>query len=176
MEGNFPSPYLFRTLYSLLIYIYLFRQIRNAFQTAITLAEYDARQPGAEHITLGRAQFKIVAESSKEFDIYMKETLGATDADLARREDLRYDRFGVHGLSKTPPVTSDWSKDRHFRHAGRNAKDPESEGEDSSEGSDDDDEDDEDDDMAKDFRYSVSTKPRGKMDAAGPSEGGNATR
>jgi hypothetical protein len=34
------------------------RQIRNAFQTAIALAEYEARQPGAEIPSLGKSQLK----------------------------------------------------------------------------------------------------------------------
>lgn len=96
-------------------------------------------------MTLGKAQFQIVADAPKEFDIYMKKTLGATEADLARREDIRYDRFGVHGSRETLlPVRSDRSKYRHSRSAGRNAKDPESEDEESSEASDEDDDDNDD--------------------------------
>jgi hypothetical protein len=73
----------------------------------------------------------------------MTETLGAIEADLARREDIRYDRFGVHESSKAPPVRSERVKQRYSRIGGRNAKDPESGGEDSSEESEDDDEDEE---------------------------------
>jgi hypothetical protein len=74
----------------------------------------------------------------------MKETLGATEADLARREDIRHDRFGVHQSSKTPSLRPERSNHRRSRLAGRNSKDPESEGEDSSEESEDDDEDEDD--------------------------------
>jgi hypothetical protein len=77
----------------------------------------------------------------------MKETLGATEADLARREDIQYDRFGVGGSSKTPPARPERSKHRRSRLAGRNAKDLESEGEDSPEESEDDDEDEEDEEV-----------------------------
>jgi hypothetical protein len=72
----------------------------------------------------------------------MKETLGATEADLARREDIRYDKFGVPELSKAPPARPERTKHRYSRLAGRNAKDPESDNEDSSEESEDEDEDD----------------------------------
>ncbi|KAH6693395.1 P-loop containing nucleoside triphosphate hydrolase protein [Leptodontidium sp. MPI-SDFR-AT-0119] len=85
------------------------RQIRNAFQIAITLAEYSS--------------------PSKEFDLYMKDTLGATDADLARREDIRYDRFGGYDTSNTPAFGSTRSREGNLRPAGRNSKDPESESE-----------------------------------------------
>ncbi|KAI0427951.1 hypothetical protein F5Y09DRAFT_314758 [Xylaria sp. FL1042] len=72
------------------------RQIRNAFQAAIALAEYDSRQTkeGDPRPTLGEAQFNIVAESSREFDRYLISTLGAADSDIARREEWRFDRFG----------------------------------------------------------------------------------
>ncbi|KAI1110352.1 hypothetical protein F5Y14DRAFT_429138 [Nemania sp. NC0429] len=43
-----------------------YRQIRNAFQAAIALAEYDTQKAkdGDPQPTLGKAQFNIVAESS----------------------------------------------------------------------------------------------------------------
>lgn len=105
----------------------------------------------------------------------MKETLGATDADLARREDIRYDRFGVQPSINTPAIRPEWSKDRHSRHAGRNAKDPESESEESSKTSDDEVEDDEDQDFSLHVGDSVSIKPQGKMVVAGSSKVGNPT-
>ena len=116
----------------------LLRQIRNAFQTAITLAEYDARQPGAEAVTLGKKQFNTVASASKEFDMYMKETLGAVDAELARREGTRHDRFGDHSGA----VNTERSKETMYRPSRRNAKDPESEDDDSSDTSEDEEEED----------------------------------
>ncbi|KAI0548228.1 hypothetical protein F4679DRAFT_551690 [Xylaria curta] len=72
------------------------RQIRNAFQAAIALVEYDSQQmkDGGPRPTLGEAQFKVVAESSREFDRYLVSTLGAADSDIARREEWRFDRFG----------------------------------------------------------------------------------
>jgi hypothetical protein len=111
----------------------------------------------------------------------MKETLGATDADLARREDIRYDRFGVRGLGNTPAVRSEWSKERHLRPVGRNSKDPESESEVSSDMDDDEDGDDEDgdDDDEEEILPRVgdasSTMAKGKAVAAGSSKGESAT-
>ncbi|KAI0860878.1 hypothetical protein F4860DRAFT_503744 [Xylaria cubensis] len=82
------------------------RQIRNAFQAAIALVEYDSQQTkdGAPRPALGEAQFNIVAESSREFDRYLVSTLGAADSDIARREEWRFDRFGNQGPKQ--PISS----------------------------------------------------------------------
>ncbi|KAI8944575.1 hypothetical protein F4801DRAFT_594846 [Xylaria longipes] len=74
------------------------RQIRNAFQAAIALVEYESQQrKDGVRPSLGEAQFNIVAESSREFDRYLVSTLGAADSDIARREEWRFDRFGNPG-------------------------------------------------------------------------------
>jgi hypothetical protein len=166
-------PYPIDGLHSL-ITKFILRQIRNAFQTAITLAEYSSRQSGAESTTLGKAQFQTVAEASKEFDKYMKETLGAIDADLARREETRHDRFGARRSSNTPAVSSDWSKDRYLRPTGRNSKDPESESEVLSDMDDEDDDDDEEDILPR-VGDATSTTTQGKAAAAGSSKGKSVT-
>ncbi|TRX92150.1 hypothetical protein FHL15_007017 [Xylaria flabelliformis] len=82
------------------------RQIRNAFQAAIALVEYDSQQTkdGSPRPTLGEAQFNIVAESSREFDRYLVSTLGAADSDIARREEWRFDRFRNQGPKQ--PISS----------------------------------------------------------------------
>ncbi|KAI0198183.1 hypothetical protein F4808DRAFT_436799 [Astrocystis sublimbata] len=85
------------------------RQIRNAFQAAIALAEYDSQQnkDGNPRATLGKSQFQIVADSSREFDRYLISTLGAAESDIARREEWRFDRFDRYGASEPrPPVAS----------------------------------------------------------------------
>ena len=71
------------------------RQIRNAFQTAIALAEHESQQsePSEPRPVLGKRQFQIVADGSEEFDHYLYQTLGALDSDIASREQLRSDRF-----------------------------------------------------------------------------------
>lgn len=153
------------------------RQIRNAFQTAITLAEYSSQQSGAHSTTLGKEQFHIVAEASKEFDIYMKETLGATEADLAWREDVRYDRYGGHMSSNAPVARSNWGNERHHRHVGRNRKDPESESELSSDIEDDEDSDDVQDDevLSRARDTGGSTTAKGKAVTRDPSGGESGT-
>ena len=71
------------------------RQIRNAFQTAIALAEYDAK-PGEKPI-LSRKQFITVAAASRDFDKYLKDTQrGKDDAQLAQEEKSRFDALGEY--------------------------------------------------------------------------------
>ena len=65
------------------------RQIMNAFQTAIALAEFDANSRGRPVLTL--EHFKIVAKAAEDFDDYLFNLHGGTDADLARRYMQRDD-------------------------------------------------------------------------------------
>ncbi|KAK0379909.1 hypothetical protein CLIM01_02702 [Colletotrichum limetticola] len=69
------------------------RQIRNAFQTAIALVEYQyiSKEADEPKPSLGKKQFKKVAKGFKEFDDYLINVNGATEADEARREGWRYD-------------------------------------------------------------------------------------
>ncbi|KAG7053120.1 AAA family ATPase [Colletotrichum scovillei] len=69
------------------------RQIRNAFQTAIALVEYQyiSKEADEPKPSLGKKQFKKVARGFKEFDDYLINVNGATEADEARREGWRYD-------------------------------------------------------------------------------------
>ena len=88
------------------------RQIRNAFQTAIALAEYDSR-PGEKPV-LSRKQFATVAAASRDFDQYLKDTQrGKDDAQLAQEEKARIDTWGEYsqgsgiveeGVVWTPPT------------------------------------------------------------------------
>lgn len=78
------------------------RQIRNAFQTAIALAEWEAHQIEVKHKvpmpikpTLERKHFQSVAKASEHFDAYLKETLDGTAADLAMEDHERRDEFRV---------------------------------------------------------------------------------
>ncbi|KAL9121891.1 MAG: hypothetical protein Q9187_001547 [Circinaria calcarea] len=71
------------------------RQIRNAFQTAVALAEYDAykvkeKYNVAETPHLKDSHFKQVARASKDFDKYLKAVWGGhSENDLARRAQER---------------------------------------------------------------------------------------
>lgn len=83
------------------------RQIRNAFQTAIALAEFRATealavldpppQPKPKlRIELSKKHFVTVAQASKDFDDYLQRTLGGqNEADLARNEQTRIDDFNT---------------------------------------------------------------------------------
>ncbi|KAF2253000.1 P-loop containing nucleoside triphosphate hydrolase protein, partial [Trematosphaeria pertusa] len=65
------------------------RQIRNAFQTAVALAEYEHVGASNQANTptkpvLERRHFEVVADASVEFDQYLQSTLGATAPHYAR--------------------------------------------------------------------------------------------
>ena len=75
------------------------RQIRNAFQTALALAEYDSVKINEKHGIkdakphLEAKHFEQVATASKGFDMYLRRTWGGqSDADRARRAEERADR------------------------------------------------------------------------------------
>ncbi|KAL9118676.1 MAG: hypothetical protein Q9187_004778 [Circinaria calcarea] len=81
------------------------RQIRNAFQTAVALAEYEAQDQRRKTdpanadpmpVRLGKEHFETVAAASMEFDLYMK---GATGFDDAERSYMSGDRADHHKTS-----------------------------------------------------------------------------
>ncbi|TKA37072.1 hypothetical protein B0A49_13859, partial [Cryomyces minteri] len=89
--------------------------IRNAFQTAIALAQYDrvaklekGNSSEAEAHTkkktktkLRKTHFEKVAQATKEFDDYLREThAGRDDADQAQQDELRNDDYSA--ASRTP--------------------------------------------------------------------------
>lgn len=68
------------------------RQIKNAFMSAIALANY--RVPQGEMVRLGVSHFKKVAKASKEFDDYLTRTQAGRDsATFAMQHQLRADDF-----------------------------------------------------------------------------------
>ncbi|KAI1274636.1 hypothetical protein F5Y07DRAFT_401118 [Xylaria sp. FL0933] len=134
------------------------RQIRNAFQAAIALVEYDSRQAkeGDPRPTLGEAQFTIVAESSREFDRYLISTLGAADSDIARREEWRFDRFGN---AEQKQVAMSQSYD-HRKPGFYGGKQEETDDDDTS--SDDSDDDDDDDESSNDEIFNETGVKQGR--------------
>lgn len=66
------------------------RQIKNAFQTAIALAEFDAKTNNEAKPVLTVEHFQVVAKASEGFDEYLSRIHG-TDMDRARREGQRDD-------------------------------------------------------------------------------------
>ena len=97
-NGRFVSSILLEVNHS---HAYIHRQIRNAFQTAIALAEFEAVGRGEEddnhktrRIEFNRDHFATVAQASQQFDKYLRSTLGGqTEADLARLDQTRVDDF-----------------------------------------------------------------------------------
>ena len=72
------------------------------FQTAVTLAEYDASQKHASVITLKRDHFEQVVEMSKAFSEYLNEAHGGRDpAVLASERYLRADNYD-ESVQNTP--------------------------------------------------------------------------
>lgn len=85
------------------------RQIRNAFQTAIAMAQYDrvrlladndmteeqARLRGGRYmgVELSKEKFEKIAATTKDFDSFMISVRGGTDGLKAREERLRDDDF-----------------------------------------------------------------------------------
>ncbi|KAF7549935.1 hypothetical protein G7Z17_g6069 [Cylindrodendrum hubeiense] len=79
------------------------RQIRNAFQTSIALVENQVAQLGPDQPkpVLGKEQFKVVAQGSKEFDSYLMRTLQGADDEIAIRDQWRDDRFDAEAAFNT---------------------------------------------------------------------------
>lgn len=72
------------------------------------------KEPDDPRPTLGKRQFKTVADGFKDFEEYLVRTLGHTESDMAKREGMREDNYtaghtihrGVPSvLSATTPAT-----------------------------------------------------------------------
>ena len=70
------------------------RQIRNAFQTAIAIAEYEAKNDDDDRPQLTKDHFKQVAKASEGFDRYLKSVYNSqTVASVAKANLERNDEF-----------------------------------------------------------------------------------
>ncbi|KAI0911073.1 P-loop containing nucleoside triphosphate hydrolase protein [Ustulina deusta] len=116
------------------------RQIRNAFQSALALAELDALGTDdflaeSDHnrpIALGRKSFDTVAEAYKGFTNYVKQVYGADFARRARENLWRFDAFGAPRMPNNlntrlkivepamPPATGQWTEQGHPGYGPRN--------------------------------------------------------
>lgn len=67
------------------------RQIRNAFQTAIALAEWEVKQGKVSKAKLTKAHFEKVAEASRAFDRYLQEVHGQDEEARAGQDKIRAD-------------------------------------------------------------------------------------
>lgn len=86
------------------------RQIRNAFQTAVSLAHYDGQDDDLTKFdkTTGRRMlnyiyFAKVLETTQQFDEYMAKVVSATDGELAQRQRIRLDDY------EKPATTKAWN-------------------------------------------------------------------
>lgn len=84
------------------------RQIRNAFQTAASLAHYDALnpqsvEPSVKPGVLNWVQFDKVAQATKQFDEYMTMARRATDGEFATKQGTRAGEYE----ESAPPVGVD---------------------------------------------------------------------
>ncbi|KAH0558875.1 hypothetical protein GP486_004494 [Trichoglossum hirsutum] len=101
------------------------RQIRNAFQTAIALAEHEAKSPGSkgnasERCTpiLRKGHFEKVAEASAEFNRYLVQVFsGDDDSRRAELDQVRLDDYKSHKSQPRIKVTgSNKQPSRHRYH------------------------------------------------------------
>lgn len=69
----------------------LSRQIRNAFQTAVALATYEAKSGDVP--VLDSKNFEKVARTAKQFERYLKGVTLSSDPEYARASRLRDDEF-----------------------------------------------------------------------------------
>lgn len=94
------------------------RQIRNAFQTAVAIANYEAKSENPPRPpVIDATQFEKVAMSAKLFDRYLRDlNKGKTDAELALDQSLRIDDWESFRLVKDrapkPIPRSDYKKKR----------------------------------------------------------------
>ncbi|KAK8092391.1 P-loop containing nucleoside triphosphate hydrolase protein [Apiospora kogelbergensis] len=86
------------------------RQIRNAFHSAIALAELEANDGEADPsraVVLGATHFETVATAYKAFTDYLHQTLGVDPARRARENVWRSDNFGQALAAKAAnPLTT----------------------------------------------------------------------
>ncbi|KAI2782628.1 P-loop containing nucleoside triphosphate hydrolase protein [Daldinia loculata] len=150
------------------------RQIRNAFQTAIAIANYEARTQG-KPLEIRKEHFAKVAERAIEFDSYLKElSLGKDDSQLARDGILRLDNWPGYPVvtRRADPIYAYEKNNNKKKKTGKRLQSEEGSSEDFSyeNSSDDDDGDDDDegendddnDDSGDDDSSDEVRKPRNK--------------
>ncbi|KAL8953130.1 MAG: hypothetical protein Q9222_001013 [Ikaeria aurantiellina] len=103
------------------------RQIKNAFQTAIALAEFDANERGGRSV-LKLENFKVVARASRDFDDYLSRLHGGNEADLAKRFMQRIDD-PVDGRGQTLTYTMGSTKSKRKQESSSSSSSEDSEAE-----------------------------------------------
>ncbi|KAI0017487.1 hypothetical protein F4780DRAFT_587807 [Xylariomycetidae sp. FL0641] len=65
------------------------RQIRNALQSALALADFEARDKPEEPTVVTVEQFRIIATATRDFDEYLRITHGDREEEIARKDRVR---------------------------------------------------------------------------------------
>jgi hypothetical protein len=133
------------------------RQIRNAFQTVLALAEFDSKNRSHESTTflVSKKHFKIVANASVQFNEYLLATHGVDEDKAAGRETLRAMSYAPSSRTVYKAYDQDDSDSST------------EENEDSSEGSADDTDSDDSDETDVRKRKKASKKRKGKGSKTG---------
>ncbi|KAK7407983.1 hypothetical protein QQX98_009854 [Neonectria punicea] len=76
------------------------RQIRNAFQTALSLAEFKVRDSENPVPVVGKDEFRTIGISLEQFDMYLKQTHGLAEDHIAQRDRVRVDTVNLKGRLK----------------------------------------------------------------------------
>ncbi|KAJ5006090.1 putative AAA family ATPase y4kL [Colletotrichum sp. SAR 10_66] len=145
------------------------RQIRNAFQTAIALAEHKAKKriDGEPVPVLGEEQFKIVAEGYAKFDEYLVSAMGASEAEWANRDRWRADPYTtIPAYTQMPPQVVPLTTEQRPAYVRSSARKVPASGQDSSTEESESETDSEDDES--DQRRGNTKSRRGKGTGLGP--------
>ncbi|MCJ1458205.1 hypothetical protein MMC28_008576 [Mycoblastus sanguinarius] len=73
------------------------REIRNAFQTAVALAEFESAKDEEGKTLLKESHIMQIVRMSKEFKTYLRELHRGDEAKRADRQRIRYDEFDPAG-------------------------------------------------------------------------------
>lgn len=87
------------------------RQIRNSFQTALALAEFEARKSNDKYPSGNSAEpklsvkhFRTIALASQEFEEYLQQTHGRSEEKQAHYDKMRVEDFKDPGLKQSLKV------------------------------------------------------------------------
>ncbi|KAF2678848.1 P-loop containing nucleoside triphosphate hydrolase protein [Lentithecium fluviatile CBS 122367] len=83
------------------------RQIQNAFQTALALAQFKVRKTPDKRPEIIVEHFETIAKASIQFDFYLKEVHLGDEAKNAKMKGVRADNWSSHTVRKVqlPPGT-----------------------------------------------------------------------
>ncbi|GAP85202.1 putative AAA family ATPase [Rosellinia necatrix] len=101
------------------------RQIRNAFQTAIAIATYEANQRGngqdVATPVVDASQFKVLARSARQFDKYLKRSGVFADIEMARG-GMEVDGDDSTSTSEEEDKRRRGRTKKHYRKASKNKR------------------------------------------------------